>query len=178
MASAESQEAEIKSTKSTLCRTRLLSNFEKVNLDEHTIKDPEDRVHVKFIDNVKGKGLFASRKIEKGELIAFYRGEQITEEQFIEKQINDKEYVFFNRHYNIYIDAKNSEAYARYINDSEKPNAVARAHKDKQGRHHIKIVALNTIDTDEEITYSYGGDYLPRRNKDALDFPERKRGQN
>ena len=73
---------------------------------------------------------------------------------------------------------KNSEAYARYINDSEKPNAVARAHKVKQGRHHIKIVALNTIDTDEEITYSYGGDNLPGRNKDALDVPERKRGQN
>ena len=101
IAGSRDQEHEIDDMQNTV-----VEQLREGNLDECTIKDPEDRVYVKFIDNVKGKGLFASRKIEKGELIAFYRGEQITEEQFIEKQkINENEYMFF-KHYNIYIDAK------------------------------------------------------------------------
>ena len=42
-------------------------------------------------------------------------------------------------------------------------NESARCHKDRSGKLHIKIIAIETIQKDEEITYGYGGNNLPWR---------------
>ena len=146
-------------SKGELDRSHLTRNFERGNIDHFIAEDPKDRFYEKYINKKKGSGLFASRIIDRGELIAFYRGEEITEDEFNERERrNDIEYVFWNKDWKVYIDGKNSDGKARLINDCcfDRPNSVARCHKSHSGKRHIKIIAMKTIQKDEEITYDYG----------------------
>ena len=113
-------------------RSHLVQKFEKANLDEYIEKDPDDRAYVKKVNSYVGKGLIAKRDIVKGELIAFYRGHEISRKQFDDLARNNIEYVFFNERWGICINAKDSETLAKYMNDSERPNCVAKPHKDKK----------------------------------------------
>jgi SET domain-containing protein len=98
-----------------------------------------------------GLGLFAVKPIKKGELIAYYRGRIISNEEA------DKlwtKYLFeLNSRWTV--DGSNRRNTARYINHGCRPNAETDVKK-----HKIIITAIKNIQPGEEITYNYGRAYF------------------
>jgi len=98
-----------------------------------------------------GLGGFATRVINKGELIDTYRGKMIDSKTADER---DNRYMFeVNSRWTI--DGSNRRNLARYFNHSCRPNAES----DVRG-HKVTIKARKTIQPGEEIVYDYGKDYF------------------
>ena len=101
-----------------------------------------------------GLGIFATKPIKRGAYIATYRGPRITTEEADRREARGARYLFtLNKQWTI--DGSPRWNVARYINHSCKPNARP------VGRNGgIVIVADRRIEPEEEITYSYGEEYL------------------
>jgi uncharacterized protein len=101
-----------------------------------------------------GLGIFAVKPIKRGAYIATYRGPRITNEEADRREARGARYLFtLNKRYTI--DGAPRWNKARYFNHSCKPNARP------VGRNGgIVVVADRAIEAGEEITYSYGEDYL------------------
>lgn len=101
-----------------------------------------------------GLGLFATKPIKRAAYIATYRGRRITTEEADRREARGARYMFeLNKKWTI--DGSPRWNVARYINHSCQPNAKP------VGRNGgIVIVALRRIEPEEEITYSYGDEYL------------------
>src|SRR5579862_5449971 len=101
-----------------------------------------------------GLGLFATKPIKRGAYIATYRGRIITSEEADRREARGARYMFeLTKRWTI--DGSPRWNLARYINHSCRPNA------EPVGRNGgIVIVALRRIEPGEEITYSYGKEYL------------------
>ncbi len=101
-----------------------------------------------------GLGLFAIKPIKRGGYIATYRGRIITTKEADRREARGARYMFeLNSRWTI--DGSPRWNIARYINHSCRPNAKP------VGRNGgIVIVAERRIEPGEEITYSYGKDYL------------------
>ena len=98
-----------------------------------------------------GLGCFATKEIEKGQLIDTYRGQLLNNE---EAEKRDNRYMFeVNSRWTI--DGSNRRNLARYFNHSCRPNAES----DVKG-HKVIVVARKKIKPGEEITYDYGKDYV------------------
>ena len=98
-----------------------------------------------------GLGGFATRVINKNELIDTYRGKMIDSKTADER---DNRYMFeVNSRWTI--DGANRRNLARYFNHSCRPNAES----DVKG-HRVIIKARKTIQPGEEIVYDYGKDYF------------------
>jgi SET domain-containing protein len=104
--------------------------------------------------SLTGLGLFAIRPIKKRERIVEYRGPRMTEKAALKAERSGNRYLF-EIDKNITIDGTTRRNIARYANHSCNPNAEAVIFKKR-----VYIKALRRIKPDEEITYSYGGDYL------------------
>jgi SET domain-containing protein len=101
-----------------------------------------------------GLGLFAIRPIKRSAYIATYRGPRLTTEEADRREARGARYMFeLNSRWTI--DGSARYNVARYINHSCWPNATPIIRKGK-----ITIVALRKIAPGEEITYSYGEEYL------------------
>jgi uncharacterized protein len=101
-----------------------------------------------------GLGLFAVRTIKRSAYIATYRGPRLTTEEADRREARGARYMFeLNSRWTI--DGSPRYNIARYINHSCYPNATPIIRKGK-----ITIVALRKIAPGEEITYSYGEEYL------------------
>jgi uncharacterized protein len=92
--------------------------------------------------HIHGLGLFAARRIRKGEVIGLYEGREVTDEEdngdhvlWIYDEDTGKEYG---------IDGRTE---TRYVNHSQKPNA------DFNGE---ILEALKQIRSGDEITFNYG----------------------
>lgn len=104
--------------------------------------------------SLTGLGLFATRPIKKRERIVEYKGPRMTEKAALRAENSGNRYLFeIDKH--ITIDGTTRKNIARYANHSCNPNAEAVIFKKR-----VYIKALRRIKPDEEITYSYGGDYL------------------
>jgi len=101
-----------------------------------------------------GLGLFATKPIKRAAYIATYRGPRITTKEADRREARGARYMFeLNSKWTI--DGSPRWNVARYINHSCKPNAKP------VGRNGgIVIVAQRRIEPEEEITYSYGKEYL------------------
>jgi uncharacterized protein len=98
-----------------------------------------------------GLGCFATREIQKNEIIDYYRGRLISND---EADKLDNRYMFeVNSRWTI--DGSNRRNLARYFNHSCRPNAES----DVRG-HAVLVRARKKIKPDEEITYDYGEDYF------------------
>ena len=98
-----------------------------------------------------GSVVFATKEIEKGELIDTYRGQLLNNE---EAEKRDNRYMFeVNSRWTI--DGSNRRNLARYFNHSCRPNAES----DVKG-HRVIVMARKKIKPGEEITYDYGKDYV------------------
>ena len=101
-----------------------------------------------------GLGLFATRPIKRNAYIATYRGPRLTAKEADRREARGARYMFeLNSRWTI--DGSPRSNVARYINHSCYPNATPVIRKGK-----IVIVARRSIDPGEEITYSYGEEYL------------------
>jgi SET domain-containing protein len=107
---------------------------------------------------ISGKGVFASKRIEKGQVLGCYEGEQLTLDQFNERYPLDNSVYVLDIGDGLFIDARDPEKsnFARYINSpkgtTKKPNVVFL----KKGI----IAALKRIQKDEELLVSYGRKYF------------------
>jgi uncharacterized protein len=101
-----------------------------------------------------GLGLFAIRAIKRSAYIATYRGPRLTAKEADRREARGARYMFeLTSRWTI--DGSPRYNIARYINHSCWPNATPVIRKGK-----ITIVALRKIAPGEEITYSYGEEYL------------------
>ena len=101
-----------------------------------------------------GLGLFATKPIKRAAYIATYRGRIITTKEADRREARGARYMFeLNSRWTI--DGSPRWNIARYINHSCRPNA-----KPVSRNGGIVIVAQRLIEPGEEITYSYGKEYL------------------
>jgi hypothetical protein len=115
---------------------------------------PGRRIQVRR-SGVHGKGVYALRKIRKGETLIEYKGEMVTWKQALRRHPhnpNDPDHTFFfhidEKHV---IDANVGGNAARWINHACKPNCES----DIVGER-VFIKALRVIEPGEELFYDYG----------------------
>jgi SET domain-containing protein len=102
-----------------------------------------------------GLGAFASRDLPKNRRIAEYKGLVLGESAAIRAETRGNRYLFeIDRNHTI--DGTGRGNLARYINHSCNPNAEAIYAPKRR----VFIKTLRRIRRDEEVTYSYGNDYL------------------
>ncbi|XP_070549178.1 streptococcal hemagglutinin-like isoform X2 [Ptychodera flava] len=139
----------------------------------------EGRFEVRFINTVKGKGVFAVRNFKKGDYLMWYDGERLTGKEAAEREdvydrTGDGSYMYFfkEKGKQVVIDATRTDTIARYINDEhKKPNCTVKKIADMTGTEHLCLFAIRDIHVNDEIHYNYGeGLDLPwRKEKTVLD---------
>ena len=104
--------------------------------------------------NVHGRGVFATRRIEKGERIIEYLGERVSHDEadrrYESKQENDSHTFLFIVDSKTVIDAGTDGNDARFFNHSCDPNCESVVEKRR-----VFIEALRAIEPGEEMTYDY-----------------------
>jgi hypothetical protein len=104
--------------------------------------------------NVHGRGVFATRRIEKGERIIEYLGERVSHDEadrrYESKEENDSHTFLFIVDSKTVIDAGTAGNDARFFNHSCDPNCESVVEKRR-----VFIEALRAIEPDEEMTYDY-----------------------
>ncbi len=101
-----------------------------------------------------GLGLFATEPIKKGRRVIEYTGHRITDAEAQTKERRGSRYLFeVNSRWTI--DGSPRDNIARYANHSCRPNMEAYI---VRGR--IMLRATRRIRPGDELTYSYGRDYL------------------
>jgi len=148
---------------------------EKNNVDEDVGAEPAaprsletiGRVATESMVSVRGSrmhgwGLFADHNFRKGEVVAEYIGEYVSdavadlrEKRYREQRIQDYQ---FRVDGSLVIDATLCGGYARYINHSCSPNCAAKVVSGKSPNEHLKrvwIVSQRDIQASEELCYDY-----------------------
>ena len=101
-----------------------------------------------------GLGLFATKPIQKGQFLAYYRGPKITAAESEKREARGNRYLYeINSRW--VIDGSPRYNIARYGNHSCRPNAET----DVRG-HKVLVRAIKNIEPGEEITYHYGKNYF------------------
>jgi len=104
--------------------------------------------------NVHGRGVFATRRIEKGERIIEYLGERVSHDEadrrYESKEENDSHTFLFIVDSKTVIDAGTAGNDARFFNHSCDPNCESVVEKRR-----VFIEALRAIEPGEEMTYDY-----------------------
>jgi uncharacterized protein len=104
--------------------------------------------------NVHGRGVFATRRIEKGERIIEYLGERVSHEEadrrYESKAENDSHTFLFIVDSKTVIDAGVNGNDARFFNHSCDPNCESVVEKRR-----VYIEALRAVEAGEEMTYDY-----------------------
>jgi len=107
---------------------------------------------------IHGRGVYAGRKLKKGERVVEYKGELISWKECDRRPPSDPDdphHTFFfslsdGKHV---IDASVGGNAAKWINHSCDPNCETE--EDDEGRH-VYIVTLRDIKAGEELNYDYG----------------------
>jgi len=104
--------------------------------------------------SVHGRGVFATRRIEKGERIIEYLGERVSHEEadrrYELKEDNDSHTFLFIVDSKTVIDAGVDGNEARFFNHSCNPNCESVVEKRR-----VYIEAIRAIEPGEEMTYDY-----------------------
>jgi uncharacterized protein len=104
--------------------------------------------------SVHGRGVFATRRIEKGERIMEYLGERVSHEEadrrYESKEENDSHTFLFIVDSKTVIDAGVDGNDARFFNHSCDPNCESVVEKRR-----VYIEAIRAIEPGEEMTYDY-----------------------
>jgi len=104
--------------------------------------------------NVHGRGVFATRRIEKGERVIEYLGERVSHDEadrrYESKEENDSHTFLFIVDSKTVIDAGTEGNDARFFNHSCDPNCESVVEKRR-----VFIEALRSIEPGEEMTYDY-----------------------
>ena len=104
---------------------------------------------------IHGRGVFATRRIAKGERLIEYKGERITwqeaERRYPVDQVPYHTFLFETGDGTMCIDAVRKSNAAKWINHSCRPNCDAVEDEDE----HVFIEASRVIRRGEELTYDY-----------------------
>src|SRR6266702_5231092 len=104
--------------------------------------------------NVHGRGVFATRRIEKGERIIEYLGERVSHDEadrrYESKEENDSHTFLFIVDSKTVIDAGVDGNEARFFNHSCNPNCESTVEKRR-----VYIEAIRDIEPGAELTYDY-----------------------
>ncbi|XP_034740143.1 histone-lysine N-methyltransferase, H3 lysine-36 specific-like isoform X5 [Etheostoma cragini] len=116
----------------------------------------------RYIDPIKGRGVFALEPIHKGSFLLEYRG--VLKKTEKTTAWNEYTYVFKHKGTEHCIDASSEDGtLGRLVNDAEKPNAKMKK-IEVDGVPSLCLFAIVDIEEGQEITYDYGGENLPWRS--------------
>ena len=108
---------------------------------------------------IHGKGVFAQKKIQKGDCIIEYKGESISWKTALKRHPHDalqpNHTFYFSLTNGEVIDGKVNGNDARWINHSCAPNCIANEVKDKKDLLHVFLFAKKNIKTGDELFYDY-----------------------
>uniref|UniRef100_A0AAQ6AIE4 SET domain-containing protein n=1 Tax=Amphiprion ocellaris TaxID=80972 RepID=A0AAQ6AIE4_AMPOC len=134
--------------------------------------DKTYKLEVKYINAVKGRGLFAASSICKGEFVVEYRGDLINDaESQRRRSLYHPSCVAFMfafkwRGKMWCIDASRDDgSFGRLVNDDHRHPNCKMKRIDVNGIPHLCLFALNDIKEGQEITYDYGGEDCPWRTQ-------------
>ncbi|KAK0151334.1 Histone-lysine N-methyltransferase set-1 [Merluccius polli] len=126
---------------------------------------------IKFINALKGRGIFTSVPFEKGDFLLEYRGRLINKKECEEKLLDNPVLTVFMFEFHLNgklwcVDgAKEDGSLGRLVNDNHiDPNAKMK-YLTVQEKPHLCLFALRDISPGEEITYNYGDSDWPWRCK-------------
>ncbi|XP_053181600.1 N-lysine methyltransferase KMT5A-A-like [Scomber japonicus] len=125
---------------------------------------------VRFINNIKGRGVFATEPIEQGSFVLEYRGEFISAEECRSRNYSETQstflYEFDWQKRQWCIDAsKEDGSLGRLVNDNHKsPNCVMKK-VIVNNRPHLCLFAVRNIEVGTELDYNYGDSKWPWRQK-------------
>ena len=113
-----------------------------------------------------GRGLFAGRRFEEGELLCVYRGKRISLPALLKMTLKARDYVMGGFGLNCHLDAADRpDVLARYINDDFSRPGSSNVRFVKLKRHELAalVIATRDICAGEEIYASYGEGYWRAR---------------
>ncbi|XP_039453940.1 uncharacterized protein LOC120432800 [Oreochromis aureus] len=138
----------------------------------HFILSGSDKPCLKaqWINDYKGRGVFASEPNEKGSFVVEYRGELISEHERDKRQkkYTEKQTAFlfdFKWKNNTWcIDAsREDDSLGRLVNDDHKYPNCKMKQLAVQDKPHLCLFAIDNIQAESEITYDYGESMWPWR---------------
>ncbi|KAL1246784.1 hypothetical protein QQF64_034846 [Cirrhinus molitorella] len=138
-------------------------------------KDKNSMLEIKYINPVKGRGIFTLAVFNQGDFVVEYRGELIdaTEAEHRRKLYHNACSIFMFdfiwKQKTWCIDgALEDGSFGRLVNDEHKaPNCRMKLIK-AEGKPHLCLFALKEITAGSEITYDYGGKEWPWRKETQL----------
>ncbi|XP_073342690.1 uncharacterized protein [Pagrus major] len=134
--------------------------------------DKTDKLEVKYINAVKGRGVFAKGTISRGQFVAEYRGDMINDAEYQSRRrvyhptCAAFMFAFKWRGKTWCIDASRDDgSLGRLVNDEHRRPNCKMKRTDVNGKPHLCLFALDDIQEGEEITYHYGDGDCPWRTQ-------------
>ncbi|KAF4082026.1 hypothetical protein AMELA_G00146890 [Ameiurus melas] len=155
----------------TRTRRTKLSPKDEAAYFSSMIKD-KDGFDIKYINSVKGRGVFSCRHFQKGDFLVEYRGDVITKQEY-ERRLRvyhrALEVFLFEFRFNgkqLWVDAAREDgSLGRLVNDDHmNPNSKMKTITVDR-KPHLCLFAIKDISPGEEISYNYGDSDWPWRSK-------------
>ncbi|XP_053499892.1 N-lysine methyltransferase KMT5A-A-like isoform X2 [Ictalurus furcatus] len=132
----------------------------------------KDGFDVKYINSVKGRGVFSCCHFQKGDFLVEYRGEVITKQEYERRHRvyhRALEVFLFEFRFNgkqLWVDAAREDgSLGRLVNDDHmNPNSKMKTITVDR-KPHLCLFAIKDISPGEEICYNYGDSDWPWRSK-------------
>lgn len=146
---------------------------------KYTIESP-DKIDAKEADYLyvkesqiqsAGKGLFTSIFIYKNEIISFFKGEILSDEEADIRAAKGKDSYFINMLDGTIMDSMNVKCFAKYANDAEgfvKTDFKTNATLTLDDNNNVCLVAIRDLRIGEEIFCSYGNRYWEKFKKQCI----------
>ncbi|XP_039899587.1 uncharacterized protein LOC120741045 isoform X1 [Simochromis diagramma] len=135
-------------------------------------RDKNSMLEIKFINSVKGRGIFTLANFKQGDFVVEYRGELIDATEAEHRRnlypsaCSVFMFEFIWKQKTLCIDgALEDGSFGRLVNDEHRTPNCRMKLIEAEGKPHLCLFALKEIAAGSEITYDYGGKEWPWRKK-------------